>query len=326
MAVTRKHAPQQPPGPPRPKQAPSPGLDTQSGSSTLAPTPTPASPASPASQGPGTEGQAPSADLNFSHILEQQIIQAIGPVLDEFRQQMAQGVAQQTADTPGIDLAGQGIGQGAAQGSGAQAPTPQPPSQQSPAPLGQAAPAAPTERPDIQTQVPVKNIVQRPLSGALAPAVQAVEQHGAEWLQSLLVAGLGALLTESTHVAVQQRAEQGLHTLLQKLFDAAPDGVTNQEIQGKIERTLQLILRESLDAVFVEGVRTVVQQGGQQTIERSLRGDFGGALIKVEDMLKVMVTALIAVLHRHQQTLLRLLLALALLALENSLMQPEKSK
>ena len=94
-------------------------------------------------------------------------------------------------------------------------------------------------------------------------------------------------------------------------------------MQGKIERTLQLVLRESLDAVFAECVRTAVQQGGQQTVQQSLHGDFRGALRKVEDSLKIMLAALIVVLRRQQQTIVRLLLAVALLALENSLVQPQ---
>jgi hypothetical protein len=109
--------------------------------------------------------------------------------------------------------------------------------------------------------VPLVGDVERPLAGALGPAVQAVEHQGAQWLQSLLAAGLGALLAETTHAAVQQQAEQGLHRLLQKLFETAPAGIANPDMQGKIERTLQLVLRESLEAVFAEGVRSAVQQG-----------------------------------------------------------------
>jgi hypothetical protein len=320
VAVTQGNVPQQPPGPARPEHVPSPGPDTQSGPNNLAQAQAQAqAPTSQASPGLGASGQAPSADLNFSQILEQQIAQAIQPVLNEFRQQMAQEVAQQTAAIPAIGSGGQGAGKTAPQGPGAQAQASRPPSQQ-------ATPAAKTDQAGIPTEIPVKNVAQRPLAGALVPVVQAVEHHGAQWLESMLVAGLGALLTESTHAAVQQRAEQGLHTVLQKLFETAPDGITNQEMQGKIERTLQLILRESLDAVFAEAMRTTMQQGGRQTIEQSLHGDFAGALKKVEDTLRTIMEALLAVLRRHEQTIIRLLLALALLALENSLVQSERSK
>ena len=114
--------------------------------------------------------------------------------------------------------------------------------------------------------------------------------------------------------------------MLQKAFEAAPPSFANQEMREKIERTLQLILREALDAVFTEGVRASVQQGGQQTLQQALRGDFGGALKKVEETPQVMITALIAVLRRHQQTILRLFLALLLLEVGSSLEHTEKAK
>jgi hypothetical protein len=65
-----------------------------------------------------------------------------------------------------------------------------------------------------------------------------------------------------------------------------------------------------------------VQQGGQQTIQHSLHGDIGAALKQVPEMLQAIVTALIDVLRRHLQTILRLALALALLAFEHTLEQP----
>jgi hypothetical protein len=142
----------------------------------------------------------------------------------------------------------------------------------------------------------------------------------------MLVAGLGALLAESTHATVQQRAEQGFHTLLQKAFEAAPPDFANQEMREKVERTLQIILREAIDAVYSEGVRSSVQQEGQQTIQQALHGDFSGALRKVEEMPQVLLAALIAVLRRHQQTLLRLLLALVLLEVGSSLEHSEQAK
>jgi hypothetical protein len=238
-------------------------------------------------------------------MLEQHITQAIQPVLNEFRQQMAQEITRETGAAPVRAAGGQASGQAAAQ----------------------QAPAQPSQAQPPLSQALDQHVAERPLAGvtnAVAPVVQTAEQQAAHGLQSILVAGLAALLSESTRAAVQQRGEQGLHTLLEKLFAAVPSSITNQEMREKTERTLQLILRESLDAVFAEGVRRSVQQGGQQTIEQSLHRDFGGALHNVEDTLKVMLAALLSVLRRHQQTLLRLLLALVLLALENSLLEPDK--
>ncbi|HEU5201100.1 MAG TPA: hypothetical protein VFU32_15795 [Ktedonobacterales bacterium] len=250
-----------------------------------------------------TGGKAQRADMGLNQALEQQITQAIQPALDEFRQRMAELSGQMAAM----------------------------PAQQSPTRQAHEPPAAPEAAPQQkedkqalesqpqQALTQVQHITERPLAGALTSAVQTVGRYSAQWLQSMLVAGLGALLAESAHAAVQQRAEQGLHTLLQKAFEAAPADFANQGMQEKTERTLQLILREALDEVFAEGVRTSVLQGGQQTIQQSLRGDFGGALKTVEETPQVLMAALITVLRRHQQTILRLLLALALLAVASSL-------
>jgi hypothetical protein len=264
--------------------------------------------------------------------LEQQITQAFQPMLDEFRQRMQELSDQMTVG----QIRGMGQadpGQKAQHGAEAQAPTaptqPPPPSQ---VPEPSAAPEdAPQQREGEESQpqqalTEVQHASERPLAGALTSIVQTVGRSSAQWLQSLLVAGLGALLAETTHATVQRRAEQGLHTLLQKAFEAAPADFVNQEMLEKAERTLQFILRETLDAVFAEGVRASMQQGVQQTIQQSLHGDFGAAVRKVEETLQVLMAALIAVLHRHQQAMLRLVLALLLSAVGSSLEQSEKAK
>ncbi len=356
MAVSQDNVPQQQPEPAESEHAPVHGSDAQAGSTNPASArrqPT----RKPVTQSPqGTAGgEAQSADVGlgqaleqqitqaiqpiFSQALEQQITQAIQPMLDEFRQRMAQELSDPMAAMP-IRGAGQlDTGQEAPHVPDTQAPTmptQQPPTRQAPGPS--AAPeAAPQQSEGEQalesqpkpppTQVQhVQHVRERPLAGVLPSAVQMVGRSSAQWLQSLLVAGLGALLAETTHATVQQRAEQSFHTLLQKAFEAAPAAFANQEMREKTERTLQLILREALDAVFAEGVRTSVQQGGQQTIQQALRGDFGGALKTVEETPQVMMAALIAVLRRHQQTILRLLLALVLLAVASSLEHSEKAK
>jgi hypothetical protein len=235
-------------------------------------------------------------------------------MLDEFRHRMTQELSDQMAIRPKRSAGVSDTNQEAMYAPDTQVPV------QSAAPE-----VTPQQSEGEQALIQVRNIKGRPQSGVLPSLVQMVGRSSAQWLQSLLVAGLGALLAEATHAAVQQRAERSLHILLQKAFEAAPPDFANQEIQKKAERTLQLILREALDAVFAEGVRTSVQEGSKQTIQQSLRGDFGGALRKVEEMPKVMIAALVMVLRRHQQTILRLFLALLLLAVDYSLEQSEKT-
>lgn len=357
MAVTQEGVLQQQPEAAQPGQAVNSASETQSSSSSQAPSPTGTV---QGQAGNAAQGQAPSPESSFSQVLEQQIAQAIQPVLDEFRQNLAQAMEQQAAPVPapvaGVDGAGMPQEQGAqqpVQQQGAQAagqqpigqqqPTAQAPAAQQPASqqtLGQAAQQVQTQLPQqVQQAESVGQTAAQPesqdkqgqglpspVTGALRPVLQTAERQGEQWLQSLLVAGLTALLTESTHAAIQQRAEHGLHTLLQKLFESVPDGASNQEMQVKTERTLQTILRESLGAIFTEGIRTTVQQGGQQAIQESLHGDFGSALRQLEDTLKAMAEALIAVLRRQWPNVLRLLLALVLLALESSLAQSSADK
>lgn len=320
----------------QPEQAPVHGSEAQASSTER----TPArrrSASKPVAQSPqGAAGEeAQGVDAGLGQALEQQITQAIQPALDEFRQRM-EGMSKEMAARPRRGAGQSDTGQKAPQEPDTQRPTA--PAQQSPthqAPEPSAAPeAAPQQREDEESQpepplIPVRHLkhaTERPLAGALTSAVQTVGRSSAQWLQSLLVAGLGALLAGATHEAIHQRAEQGLHTLLQKAFEAAPAAFANQEMLEKTERTLQLILREALEAVFAEGVRASLQQGGQQTIQQSLHGDFGGAVRKGEETLQVMVAALITVLRRHQQTILRLLLALALLAVASSLEQSADGK
>ena len=193
----------------------------------------------PVKQSPqgAASGETQSTDAGFSQALEQHITQAIQPALDDFRQQMAQAaqdLSDQMTAMPTRGAGKSGTGQEAPTVPTQQPATPQKPEQS-------AAPeAAPQQREGEQAQEsqPQQALTQvqhvgRPLADALTSAAQTVGHSSGQWLQSLLVAGLGALLAETTHATVQQRAEQGLHTLLQKAFEAAPADFANQEMLEK---------------------------------------------------------------------------------------------
>lgn len=269
--------------------------------------------------------QKQSSELAFSQLLDQQIAQAIRPVMDEFRQQMAQELAQQT-----VAMSGTGVSD---QTSGTK--TPSPPTAP---PEGQQAAGGGAEQVEAQPQgakAKPEEIASQPaphpspteaLTGALRPGLAAVEQQVEPILQSALVALVGAMLAESTHAAIQQQAEHGLHALLDKVFEALPESMSNQETRVKTEGLLQSILQEFLDAVFAQTMRTTVQQKSQQAIQDSFHGDIGSALGKAGDMLKAIADALIGVLRRNQQNLVRLALALAVLALAGYIAQSGSHK
>jgi hypothetical protein len=284
------------------------------------------------------QGQPPSGSpLTISQALEQQIANAIQPALDEFRQNMMRAMQQQASAA--LDASGDGTRQKVPHEPDTQTPAQRQPDQPSPGPpppsaegveeqpLNQIAQQAQSAGQET-AQIGVRNVpvAQPEQGGVLRTVLRTVEQQGEQLLLSVIVSALTALLTESTHAAIQQRAEQGLHTLLQKAFQALPEGSSNQEMQEKTERLLQAILRESLDAIFTETMRTTLQQGTQQTIRESLSGDFSSALNNVEDVLKSMAEALIAVLRKRRQSVLRLLLAFGLLALESTLAQSDSEQ
>lgn len=251
------------------------------------------------------QAQEQTQGSDFNQLLQQQIAQAIQPVLDDFRRQMAQTVEQQ-AQT--MSTAGD---QSVAEQAKSTATTATAAAQQIPA-------AATSGQPSGQPQ----SLVQE----ALQPALKTVERQSEEWLSSLLVSGLTGLLTETTRVAIQQSAERGLHALMQKIFETTSNGVMNQEMQLKIEHTLQMILRETLDVVFAEHMRTTLQQDGQAVVHSSFHGDFSGAVKSIGDILKALSEALVTVLRRESSTVIRLALALALLALESSLARPQSQQ
>jgi hypothetical protein len=152
-----------------------------------------------------------------------------------------------------------------------------------------------------------------------------VQQQGEQWIQTMLVAGLTALLSESTHRMVQDKAEQGPHTLLQKGFAALPEGQVSPDLQTQMERTLQAILRESLDAVFAQEMQDVIAQQGQDAVRHSMHRDFGAAWTSLEHTVRAMVEALVTVLRRQWQRVLRLLLKVVLSALEGSLSRGDET-
>jgi hypothetical protein len=141
----------------------------------------------------------------------------------------------------------------------------------------------------------------------------------------MIVAGLEALLAESAHAAVRQRAERGLHASLQKAFDAVPnnESATVQELRDQTERTLQAILREALDAMFAEDVRGTLLDHGRQASSEVVHGHFGGALQHVQEALRALLQEIADVLRRQWQRVLRLLLRLILTALQDSLVPEE---
>jgi hypothetical protein len=316
VAVKQRGALQQPPEATQPEQAASATSDTQA-------TPD-AQPQAQQQQAAGPESGG--ADSGFSQTLAQQVAQAIQPVLDDFRQQVTQTLQQQTE---AISETGQ-ASQAGPSATGAPPPTEesqpaqesQPPRPEAPEreqrPSGKVTQAVQQAVQQVAQQAPV---APSTVTEALRPVLKTVERDGKVWLEAMLVAGLTMLLSDATRAVIQQRGEQGIHTLMQKAFEAAPSGANNQEMKAKTEYALQTILQGSLDAIFAQGTRAAVQSSGQAAIQGSFRGDFSAALSAVVDVLKAIAQALINVIREQWQMLLRLALAIAALAVANALEQ-----
>lgn len=266
--------------------------------------------------GSSTKEPTQTADQTFRQVLDQQVADAIRPVLDEFRQQMTQELEQQAATLRAKDAGAKDAStkDAGAKDSGANDTA------TSGQTSGTKAPAKPVTQPE-QQEPASPNGTATSLAQTLRPELEAVEQQTASALQSALAALVTALLAETTHAAIQRQAEVGLHAFIEKLFDMAPSGTNNQQMQEKTERLLRSILQEFLDAIFAETLRMKVQQDGQQAIQSSLHGDFGGALKNGGDLLKATVAVLVGVLRRNQQNLVRLALALALFTLAGLITQ-----
>lgn len=267
----------------------------------------------------GAQEQTQSSELALRQLLDQQIAQAIRPAMDEFRRQMAEELAQQTKALSATGVSDQASATKAPAAPAALTEEQQPAEHVETPPQG-AKPEETASKPAPQPSP------TEALTGALRPGLAAVEQQVEPVLQAALVALVGAVLAESTHAAIQQQAEHGLHAFLQKVFQALPDSMSNQELQGKTERLFQAILQEFLDAVFAQKMRSTVQQKSQQAIQDSFHGDVGSALGKAGDILKAIAEALLVVLRRNQQNLVRLALALAVLALAGYVAQSGSSK
>lgn len=304
-----------------------------------------------------TQGAPSSATTNFSQLLEQQIAQAIQPVLNELWRDVTQTVGRTVdqemkaeATTPSHEQSTPPqMDQGpAAAPQASQTPAQQKPSQpaaqqaeqQQPGPSTTQAQEQPAEKEKAVGPVPPRseqagsqgqqNLLQQGLSQQLGvtlrPVLKVAEQQSEQWLQAVVVAGLTALLSEPTHAAIQQRAEQGLHELLQKAFEALPGGANNHALQTQTEVLLQAILRDSLDAIYSQGVRAALEQQGEQAVRDSLHRDFGGALRQLENAAKAMTEALVGALRHQWPGVLRLLLQVILKALEISLEESLSSK
>jgi len=282
----------------------------------------------------------------FSQQLQEQIAQALKPVLADFRQQVTRNIEEQEEVKQMPESVAEGLERetrptqssdgesGDTQQSDAEQSAPEQSAQ------GQSAPSrAQSEEQDQsqagaqdgqQAQEPeqeqggIKGVVSGNLGPALDVGLRLVEHQAEQWLQSMITAGLDALLTETTRLAAQERASRGLHVGLEKAFSALPDSATTRDLRVQTEKTLQAILREAIDAVFAERARAALQEHGGLVSQEITHRNFTGALQHAQHGVQALLQEVIEVLRRQWQRVLRLLLRLVLTALQDSLAPGEK--
>lgn len=295
-------------------------------------------------------------NLEFGQVLQQQIAEAVQPVLAEFRQQVARAVQEQLESESGPERNGQRLQEGSNHTSQALAAESERDTDDSKNDAAQKALDAtaqsqasePASNAEDRAQIESRESQAEPgeqsqdateaedstsgglrsaLSGRkalsvpnrlLSGGVHLAEQQGERWLQSMVAAGLTSLLAESSKTAAQQRAEQELHALLTKGFEALPDGTLSTELQGQIERTLQGILRDTIEALFSEDVRTNLVEKSSEAVGAAVHRDFEAASDSLKSAAIIVVEELVRVLRRQWQRVLRLIFKAVLAALESS--------
>jgi hypothetical protein len=285
----------------------------------------PTSPAQPQEE----EREPAGAGLDLSRLVELQISQAIEPILADFRQHMAQAVQQEMGHALAADGMGPQRGEqpdGESKAAEATLPVVQQREQRT------ATEGQPTQQPQESQPQPeggeekegMQDHVSRHLRPLPSAVLQGLEQHAAQWLVSMLMAGISAMFAESARAAAQERAEQGLGALLQRTFDPLPESPTKRELQLQVERTLQSILQEVFDAIFADRVRAELQSHGEQATRALVHRDFDAAVKRLRQGLELVLQEIASVLRRQWQRVLRLLLKVILTALEDSLSATEK--
>jgi len=303
---------------------------------------------SPAPEIHGHAGDGQPLDPAFQQQIQKQLQEAIRPVLADFHLQVEQAAERMVQTDIQHDTNGKGGAENSQQvvaRSDAETGAAPSPGQQSSG--AQSSPQTPDSEQDSATadanpagggtgdmQLPARqesSAVTSSQGGASTgqpqsswqqlqqAAVRLAERQAEAWLQAVLVSGLDAILAEPMRARAQQRAEDGLRAALNKAFEPLPKNATIRELREQTERTLSAILREVLDTVYAPQVRSDLEQRGKSISRDLSHGEFKGGLQQGEDALRMLVEALIPVIRRQWQRLLRLLLRMILIALQDTL-------
>jgi hypothetical protein len=280
--------------------------------------------------------QRPASEEELQGLLEQQITQAIEPVLAEFRAQMTQAVQQEMEHAFSGTIGDSSGGGRQSDGGDVESEVVEkraPSAQQNEQPAQQREQEAGGGE-DHQQESQSKSEagkgqslpgqITRRLQPVSSTLVQGLEHKAGDWMQSMIVAGLTAALSEASRGAIQGAAEKGLDAVLERTFDALPESANTGELRTQTQRTLHTILDDVFDAVYAEDIRKELQAHGQKTAQSLIRRDLDGALEAVKSALQTVGEEIVSVLRRQWQKVLRLLLKLIMTALDSALPGDER--
>jgi hypothetical protein len=252
------------------------------------------------------EGRPVGAGLDLDQAIQQQVAQAVQPVLTEFQRQIVQTVRQELEQTLHP-----------APGAGRR-PSGEQPAQQPREERPQRAVAEP-----VQTTTPVEPPEKQRLlpgpSALLDTLSDVLEEQAEQTIQALLAAGLDVLFSDSVYRTVQAQGEQAVQSVVQLCAEAIPDQPEQRRLCEHVEQTLRGVLLDSLDTIFSGSVRSNLQSHGERAVQAIARGDFEAAEREGKEGFESLIDGVLAVLQRYQEEVLRLVRRVILKAIQEVL-------
>jgi hypothetical protein len=237
-----------------------------------------------------------SVEGNLDHLLEEQITEALQPVLLKIRREVGESAAvaaQQTgrrmAVEPGLEVERVPVPR---TGEAAGHPVPV----EAPGSTGDGGP--------------------EPESDSLGPAfsalVHALAERAEHGLGSLFGMALERALASAVRGAVRQHADEALGTLVDEAFAAAPDDVATEELRAQTTEALQGVLDDMIDSIFAGPIRADLMRHGERVIEALVQRDPAKARLQVELGLRESLHDALELLQPHWSRIIRLVLPIIL--------------
>jgi hypothetical protein len=271
----------------------------------------------------GSQDQPENEEL--SRVLQEQINQAIQPVLEDFRHQLETAVQTEVEQVDGQAEEAVAAQAAAASSESTEKPTSQ--KEDSESRSEKQTPQKPS-KPEGKTQGGDEHRIQGLMKTArpsIGSAVDLVEQQAEHLLQSLMVAGVAVVLSEATRDAIERGAEQGIQQGLKKTTAPLGNKASVREFRAQAETALIAILHETLDAIYAEEFQAKVREHAESTGRDIAHRNISGAIQHLREVLQMVLQEVMTVLRTQWHRLLRLLLNVLLASLDDTPARAERT-